>query len=546
MILIKKIISIVEASLKSFLRDRKTLIVLFVLPIFLVISVSLSFNPNGIEKVSAGVIDHTGEFKYYENSFYYLEIKYFNNIEDCFSEVRNYKIYCCLEIYNVGSYVINVYYDNTREPIIWEIIGRIKGTFEHLQKERSKKVARDFSKTLDEISQKSIAIKNDLNKIESELDYYLDKQDYYFYKFSSTKNNINQKLNEIEENLNFLKYKLRNLKESKDKFYSFVISNNVNETVLQKATEFNSEFDFIYYDFENRINSYESYISTIKNYLNEFENSVKEAKYQSEKFKNIKNKLHSLKMEVEEFNDKVNQIKNIGPESLLNPINIINYPIYVPSQKKDLKSENRHDINLISFQTIYPIILHLMIIFLSTLVSVHISLTHINQDSYDRIRLHENILIHEIIGLYITSLTIILLPILLILFLGNYTFLIPIIENIKIVALTTFLIGSFFIFLGFSVSFLIKNESLTLIVTIFILVLSIFLSGFVLPIEKMSKVFNKFASVFPGKTSLNIFNKVVFYKNNNYYNDFCILCIWLFLSLVTCLFTKYLRNKLDI
>jgi ABC-type multidrug transport system permease subunit/prefoldin subunit 5 len=491
------------------------------------------------------VIDHTGEFKDYEESFYYLEIKYFNNLEDCLSEVKDYKIYGCLEIYNVGSYVVNVYYDNTREPVIWEIVGRIKGTFEYLQKERSKKVAYDFSRTLDEISQKSLEIKRDLSTIESDLDRFLDRQNYYFQELSSTKNRINHNLNEIEENIGSLKNSLRSLKSLKDQFYSFVVSSNVNETLLQRTREFNSQFDLVYSDLESKINFYESSLSSIKDDLRDFENSLQEARYLSEKLRNAKDKLHLLKGEIDDFNNKINQIRNIGPEALLNPINIINYPIYVP-QTKGSRIEDSSGINLISFQTIYPIILHLMIIFLSTLVSVHVSLTHINQNSYDRIRLHKNILLYEIFGLYITSLIIILFPLLLILFLGNYTFLIPIIENIKMIVLLTFLISSSFVLLGFSLSFLIKNESLTLIVTIFVLVLSIFLSGFVLPIEKMSNIFNKLATVFPGKVSLNAFNKVVFYRSNNYYIDFYILCIWLFLSFIFCLISKHLRNKLDV
>ncbi|MEM5799471.1 MAG: hypothetical protein QXZ43_02295 [Candidatus Aenigmatarchaeota archaeon] len=134
-----KLFYLMEAHIKSFLRNWKNLIFLIILPFILISLVFLSFSPNGLQKIKAGFIISSNDFANFVSFFNYLDIKYYDELDKCINELKQHEEYVCVEIKNYGNYYVNIFYDNTREPVIWEIVERIKGTFDFIKAEISKK-----------------------------------------------------------------------------------------------------------------------------------------------------------------------------------------------------------------------------------------------------------------------------------------------------------------------------------------------------------------------------------------------------------------------
>ena len=98
--------------------------------------------------------------------------------------------------------------------------------------------------------------------------------------------------------------------------------------------------------------------------------------------------------------------------------------------------------------------------------------------------------------------------------------------------------------MGISIAYLVKKESITLLITTFILVFLLFISGFLLPIERMSAIPAAIAKFFPGKLALNAFNMVVFYDQglSVVVSTISLLCVWFFFLVITAVVIKKVRK----
>ena len=131
-----KTIPLIQATLKGFIRNWKAIFLLVVFPLMLISIVFMSFSPDGLQKIPIGVIwnDVPVDFEEFQDTVSsFLIITKFYNLDDCISELKAYKQYTCIEVEQSNSIVLNVHFDNTREPVIWEIIERIKTSVDLLR-----------------------------------------------------------------------------------------------------------------------------------------------------------------------------------------------------------------------------------------------------------------------------------------------------------------------------------------------------------------------------------------------------------------------------
>jgi ABC-type multidrug transport system permease subunit len=128
--------------------------------------------------------------------------------------------------------------------------------------------------------------------------------------------------------------------------------------------------------------------------------------------------------------------------------------------------------------------------------------------------------------------------------LGDLVFQLPLFAHFFAVCLIILLLSSIFILFGIALSYLVKRESVALLITTFILVFLIFISGFVLPIERMSAGAYTLATYSPGRTALSMFSKVVFYDQTlgMLGTELSIMGLWLTLAFLAALGIKTLKN----
>jgi ABC-type multidrug transport system permease subunit len=261
-----------------------------------------------------------------------------------------------------------------------------------------------------------------------------------------------------------------------------------------------------------------------------------------------KYKLLNLRNDLSTMRSDISTVSTLNPELIVTPIKFLTKPLYVPIVKnKNVNTQNMFKdlikgINLIGLQTLFPKLLLLIVMFLSLLISTFICLSEINSPSNIRVSIIRGIGLHEFFSTYLSSMFIILPPILIVLGLGYTIFEL----NIPFgwAFLSMFLLSSTFIMMGMSLSYLVVKESITMLIMTFILMFLLFFSGYILPIERMSPVSKVIAEISPGKISLDIFNQMTFYHQHVSTVSllFSMLTVWFIFSTLIAFVIKAIKN----
>ena len=579
-----KTIPLFIAALKGFFRNWKSVILLIVVPLVLIITIFISFNPLGMQRTPVGLILKTDAVNMDELNPYvesYLEIDEFATVDDCIIDAKKYNQYVCLEVVKNGSIILNIHFDNTRTPIIWEVLATIKGSIDYLQKQKSREFTNKF---LDEVRSSMIKaheFESGLQTVDEELTVYIGKLDNLIVQLTNTKQTLVNELNTMDNNIDNLESESNSLGRETS-FLQSQSQNNINyiensvsglpadPIILQRI---NNEID----DLEYLINSYDQKANSL---LYQIDNNILNYERGSSRLKNlifdiddfiyrittVKNNLNSYQSDIRDIEDELISIiedmnyalETADPEVLINPIIMKNYPIYIPDVDIDLidkfgeRFEDMSDIekairglSLINLQTVFPMILLLITLYLSLLVASFICLNEINSSANTRVSLIRRIFFHDFLAVYLSSLVIILVPVLIVALLGNFLFLLNIVENFGLVLLILVLVMSAFILFGIGLAYLIKKESITLLISTFFLVFLLFFSGFMLPIERMTKFSATLANIFPGKLAFTAFNKVVFHNQgfSTITQEIGSLLIWCFALLAIVLVIKRIRQN---
>ena len=580
-----KTIPLLIASFKGFIRNWKSVLLLIVVPLILISTIFATFNPLGIQKTPVGLVLQNESMQLDDINDYvssFLIITEYKDLDDCFKELKQYKQYVCFVISKEYAIVLDVHFDNTRTPIIWEILAQIKGAIDYLQKQKSKEIAErfigDFKKSVGDAKE----LKAKITLTHSKIDEYIQKIDNAIYNLENSKNNLKSNADFMDSYVNLAKNDKNSIEFQKNRLISetkstlstvqYLLSSipitQENAVIVSQAQSdlfnINNDLDAYSYDFNNiysrigaTFNNYDSASSKIDSNLINIDFYIKKLHDIKSELEFYKTQLNSADGDVSQLIKQLDILLSLDAETLVNPIIIRNNPVYIPEVNKELvdRFSNRFNdlseiekvmagLNLLNLQTIYPLLLLMITLFLSLLVSNFMCLNQINSPANTRVKLVEGIFLHDFIAIYLSSLVIIIIPIFIVLLLGNFLFLLKVFRNLHLVLLVLFLVVSIFIFFGMTLAYLIKKDSITLLISTFVLVFLLFFSGFMLPIERMTNSAANIANQFPGKLAFTSLNKVLFYNQHipTIYSELWVLSIWYIGLLSLTLFIKKIRN----
>jgi len=574
----------VSASIKEFIRNWKSILLLLILPLLVIGSFFASFNTQGLQKVPIGIITNNYvELNELKSSLSEILItKEFTNIEDCLKELKQYKQYVCIDINKELAYKLDVHYDNTKTLVIWGVINYIERTVDWIKKEKTKELA---SKVLEqaELGPSYIEkIRSELNQIDSDSEGYITD-------IRNSVSDIENNIRNAESSIDSMGYRivniqsdLDNLKSNKQTHYSNSINyiNSIDQSAGSLIllgypySQYGNEIKTKNNQLKSSVNSYnslvDSSVSSISSESNEFSSLQKNTKTYLDSvgrstsvFSSMEDDLEANRDMVDKANSNLNsleyyigEIRKIDPEQIADPIQLKLKPTYLPEVNPKIverfRDKDGGDITtlikgetLLSFQVIFPKILLLIVMFVALLTSTFICLSYLKSPANRRIRTMRHIFFPSFLSIYISSLIITMLPIFCVILLGNFLFLLPFFENILIITIIILISASIYVLVGMSLSYLIKEKSLTLLVSIFTLLFLLFFSGFILPIERMGRVPSIIASNFPGNIASDCLNKLLFYNQpigSLLVNINMLFITLIFIGIMT-LTIKFLRNQ---
>lgn len=576
----RKTIALMKTSIKGFLRNWKSIVLLVLLPLLLVSSIFLSFNPNGIQKIPVGFIADVGEteIEQFKSAVdYFLLIEDFESLDSCMRELEKGEQYVCLDILIGRNIQLDVHFDNTREPIIWEVVERIKNTVDFIQKEKTKEIAENVLSGFDTAVRSSEDVKNELVNIRGDLYDFKQETQSKISTVSDYTNDIGNLADDIENSLDDAEGDIRGAEVNFYPIYEELddISSGVDdleEIVPAEGSAPLSSISSSVYATENMLENIEDNVnneldsaasivrstknsaSSVSNYVSSIELEVSRLNTATSTIDDFISQIASLEKSLDSTGESFKEVSNLDADLLVNPVSIINYPTYIPQVDitiEDVETEEggmfsvfAKGINLIGLQTIFPSILILIILFLALLIGAFMCLNEINSSADTRVKLVRGVFFSHFISIYFSSIIIIMIPVFSILWLGETLFQLRIFSNITEVFAIVFLLVSTFVFLGMTIAYIIKKESSTLLVSTFILVFLIFFSGFILPIERMSDLPNVLAINSPTNIAIRAFDKIVFYDLGNVSIDGNLLYLgaWAIAFFLIALTTKWIRD----
>ncbi|MAG45199.1 MAG: hypothetical protein CMH63_00295 [Nanoarchaeota archaeon] len=531
-----KTIPLVFANLKEFIRNWKSITLILLLPILIITLFFASFSTAGLQKIPIGIIN-TADTEIVELTDSLSEIlvtKNFENLENCLRELKQYKQYMCIDITRDRVFRLNAHYDNTQTLVIWGVINYLQSTVEHIKKQKTIEVTSKILKHAESGPQHLEKLRSNLGTADSIL--------------SSQMNNLENSRNSIERSISTIGFNLDALNSP--------LSNMENQV---NSLQLSSEDPFINSVAVNILSNINS-IKTKKNYAesaaDDLDSETNELNFILNNLRANQRSLKELERNLNALDVYLNQIQQINPEEIADPIKLDFQPTYLPelNQKILTRFKNRGEgeitqlikgETLLSFQVIFPKILLLIVMFIAILTSSFVCLNHIKSPANFRMKTIKGMFIPSFFSVYLASFIITLVPIFIVVLLGNFLFLLPFLENLGIVLLILFMTLSVKILLGMSTAYLIKEKSLTLLVSIFLLLFLLFFSGFILPIERMGTVPAKIASNFPGNLASDALGKILFYDQHFYHlrEELVYLSILLVTIFLFTFFIKKMRNS---
>src|SRR3989344_97737 len=504
----KKTITLTIVSIKEFVRNWRSIILLLILPLLLIGSFFISFSAEGLQELPVGVITNSNielnEIKSRLSEV--LVTKEFNNLDECLFELKQYKQYACIEIIRN----INFGYD--------------------LKKEKTKEIATKVLEQAEDAPTYINIIESELNSLDRNFDDYSSKLDSSIYNMNNLKLNQQSYYSSSVDNLNAL-----------DEYANYLVSSGV-QPYSQYGYEIKAKSSLL----RNNLNTQNNDINSLNS------GNLADVK---DSLRNNENLLNEMRSNINSLRYYINEINKIDPEAIADPIQLKFNPTYLPEINPETLEKyktNGSSIDtlikgetLLTFQVIFSKILLLIVMFISLLTSSFICLSYLESPAINRINTIKKMFVPSFLAVFISSFLIIIIPIICVIILGNYLFLLPFFKKILIVLLLIFISISIYVLIGMGLSYLIKKKSLTLIVSVFLLIFLLFFSGFILPIERMGRIPAKIALNFPGNIASDALNKSVFYDQplSSLNSAILILGLILILILMVVLVIKYFRDK---
>jgi len=442
----------------------------------------MSFSTSGMRAIPVGMVvadgitidEYTNELKDF------LIIEQYASLDTCFKDMKMYHQYLCIEVVPGESILLNMYYDNT----------------------------------VNDLRQAQFQLRRDLEDVDSDIaDVRRTKEDLEDVE-QDMYGELNGNLNEVEDNLddiptnNVSHYFVSEAEDEVDRAQSEL--NNYHNMA-------NSEF----YQLTTKINSYQAKSDNAKEMTEEMDTYVDTLEETKDDLRVYQKEIIYAKKEIETIKSDFSLLTTVNADSLVNPIVVSGIPLYLAQNNAKVADTLGSDyntkdaikgLNLISMQTMFPRIVLLITLFLSLLIAVYICLEQVNSPANARIKLVKHIFIPEFVSLFFSTIIILIIPVIIILLLGELVFLLPIFKHFGSLGLVLLLECSAFILLGILLGYLVKKESIALLVSSFVLVTIIFFSGFLYPIERMSVGAATIAANSPGAVAMNSFYKLVFYE----------------------------------
>ncbi len=558
-----KIFTIFKKNLNIISRNWIYFIVLFICPVLLILISGFTLNSGNFNNIQIGVIDEDPDYDFNLDNL--KNVKTFSSLSDCLYDLSDSKTTVCMFVKNIeGIHRIDIYLDNTVKMVEYYSKQFI---MENILQEQSFK----FEQTSDEINSQLTIYSTSIGEAKVELNEVFEELDSQEKVLIEYKKN----LSELRTNFDEIYYSFKELEPVVNQLKIEINENNQN--LEGNITEFRNRKqeietsililrNFLYISLDQEGYNYANLILlSISDELNSMDDLINELEKTQEltndlvpfleNYDEMMNNLEEIRITLDQLDGDLDSSIQKTRESKERISSFILRLNTFASSVQDLSGSLESGLVSASFKNAFPITDKRVFLVFPTLVAIIITFTslvlsnmfilkQINQPSYFReliapTRDTSFLMADYLINLFFVGIQA------FVLFLVGYFWFNLTIDNLKIFILGIFLTASIFVFIGMSIGYLVRNQSISILLTIFLLILLLILADILAP----SVVAGPFVKFIINLNPLVILSKILtdsMVLNKELYRivpSFFILGVFLIISVIIAYISKKICKK---
>ncbi|MFH1316432.1 MAG: ABC transporter permease [Candidatus Woesearchaeota archaeon] len=519
----------VEKNIKILFRNWVSLTLIIIAPLILILLIGYSFSNDEVSGIIIGIIDENEASSpiSLEGLESYSSIINFNEVDGCISELKKQKLHICIlfkdirsehgeisDFSELSSGKITYYYDNSRKKISLLIIQNLQEVLglesEKISIELTQSIiekiqglvifVNENKNSFEQFKNESYAMQKDLEERRIRLEYVRQEFLKPYNQVKNLQSEVQNSTREIEDALsnimNETKIAIALIKASSMAINETIDLNSINITNDDSDQDIIENFSTIAMD--QLINQLDKQVTNLDNLTNK---TVERVNASIESINQAVTKLDLIKealdFEIEStiiYQNRINEsVKKLDQLNTDLDQRLLNLKTLDPEMATLLVRPIVTDFEPIlkekmNIQLIFPLILVLIIMFISLLSSNIMALMEINSRAYQRnlIAPVNNML--YIFGLIITSVMIIFIQICVLFIVAQTRFQINISNAFWQLSLISLLLIIIFVILGMIFAYSIKSSQSSILVTTFVLLIFFLFSNTISTIESMPKL----------------------------------------------------------
>lgn len=562
-----KIYYIFKKNLKIVSRNFSYLLVLFIFPVILILVSSIVLNSINYNNVKVGIVNNNQQSNLNLDAI--RNLNYYDSVDDCLYDLKHKGVTICIEVQEDNeSYKTIIYVDNTLRVVeyyskqfILETILKEKDTLFDKTTENINAKTEVYSVAIANATIELTSARNDLSLQEETLKQYKNnisrlKSDFnVFYiplkeneqNYRNLKSIVNQSNNDLNTNLAlfrsqkqqlignitalqlFLKYKLNSsdYNYANNQLISITTSLKDIEIILnnlEDPQESMNQISQIFNDIDALYRSLDSINTNLNNFEVQIDQSIIKTQESKRKLDYFLSRLNQAQGEIYEMSSQLNSKKSI-----------VNFRTAF-----DLPST----INNVFL--IFPMLISIIISFTSLVLSNMFVLKQISNKSYLRELITPTRDMTFLFSDYLVNLFFVAIQGFVLFLIGFYWFGVTI-DKLGFFIVAIFLASSIFIFIGMSIAYLIRNQSLSMLISIFLLILLLILSDLLAPSALANPLIRLFIEINPLIILERILTDVLILNQgiNDFSNFIIELILFLFITMTISFISKKIcRSKI--
>lgn len=557
-----KVLSIFRKNLKTVSRTWSYFVVLFICPILLIFFAGLMLNSSDVDNIKIGLVDK--DISYDIDLSEVKNVIDYDSLSNCVIDLTDSEIGTCIYLNNIeGKTQLNIYLDNTapfvkyysKQFILENIFEDQQYLFETTSGELNSKLS-VYANSVDSAKEEMIQVRDELGIQEqdlinrrTELTKTKEEFDEVYIPLKQMQPEIVELREEIEKNGNNLDTDIATFRASKQ-----IVENQIssiknllflglNEEDYLTATE---SLD----DVSSSLNKLDSTLAALEEIydnptLLEMLHSYEEVII---KMDSLNQTLIDLDNDLEKSIEKTRESQERVDE-FINELEDVSGEMKVLSNSFDTKGielefKDAYSISDDPIRLAFPLLISIIITFTSLILSNIFVLNEVNRPSYFREIISPTKDVNFLIADYLINLFFVFIQATVLFVIGIAWFELTL-AHLPAFALVIFLTSSMFIFLGMSLGHLIKSQNLSMLLTIFYVMILLILSKILAPPLVLGPFVGFFISYSPFVILNDVLDSVLILNKSiiSVIDSLVFLSIALFLSMVIVYISKKIGKE---